>query len=79
MQHSHVDITMVMSPRERKAELIRKGFTVTQIAQLAGVTQPHASHVLKGRHRSARVEQIIANAIGKPISRVFGKPQQRVA
>lgn len=68
---------MVMSARERKAELIRRGFTVTEIARRAGVSQGHASHVLKGRHRSARVEKVIAEAIGKPIRRVF--EQSKVA
>lgn len=60
-----------MSPNERKAELVRRGIKMTDIARELGVTVQHVSSVVLGRDRSPRVEKAVASAIGKPVGRVF--------
>jgi predicted transcriptional regulator len=70
---------MPMLPRKRKAQLIERGVKVSDIAKQVGFSQPFVSRVLHGTRRNAAVEQVIADASGKPVQRVFGKPQQRVA
>lgn len=62
---------MVMSRRERKAQLVLRGIKLRDIAEQLDVTPQHICHVLAGRVRSTRVEQTIADAIGKPVRRVF--------
>lgn len=63
--------SMPMKPADRKAELVRRGVTLADIARALEVSGPHVSQVLYGKRRSPRVEQAIAEAIGKPVSRVF--------
>lgn len=60
-----------MTPADRKAELVRRGVTVSAIARRIGRTQGHVSNVLAGRRRAAVVEQAIADALGMPVERVF--------
>lgn len=62
---------MALTTRERKAGLVLKGITVRSIARDLGVSEGHVSQVLSGLRRSPRVEQAVAEAIGKPVERVF--------
>lgn len=69
---------MSMSRRDRKAELIRAGISMADIARQLGYTPQHISEVVAGRRRAADVEQAVAKAIGKPVSKVF-PPVEAVA
>lgn len=62
---------MPMTPLQRKVALMEKGVTFTEIAKQQGVTVQHVSHVNRGVRRSPSIEKAIADAIGKPIGRVF--------
>ena len=62
---------MPMTANDRKAELVRRGITMTRIAKELGVTVQHVSSVVGGRNRSPRVERAVAEAIGRPTERVF--------
>ena len=63
----------MLQPNDRKAELVRKGVTLTAIAEAATprCSVPHVSQVIAGIHRSARIEQAIAEVIGLPVEDVF--------
>jgi transcriptional regulator with XRE-family HTH domain len=60
-----------MKTIERKVELLKKGVRVADIARELGLSGSHVSLVLSGRSISARVQQAIAEKIGKPVSEVF--------
>lgn len=62
---------MPMTPTERKVELLKRDTTMTALAESLGCTVSHVSHVIHGRRRAPRIEQAIADAIGKPVKRVF--------
>ena len=62
---------MPMKPVEIKVELLRKGVTLQAIADDLKVSQPHVSQVVWGKRRSPRVEQAVADAIGRPVNKVF--------
>lgn len=57
-----------------RQEMAEKSIKVNDIAQLLGVTHVAVSKVIHGRGRSARVEDAIATAIGKPVAEVFPDP-----
>lgn len=63
---------MPMTPAERKAELVKNGTKIIDIAKALGVSQAHVSRVVKGERRSPTVEAAVADAIGKPVKKVFG-------
>lgn len=63
---------MTMTPRDRKAELMRKGTTLSAIAAQLDLTPSHVSQVNRRLRTSPLVEQAIADAIGKPVKQVFG-------
>jgi hypothetical protein len=63
--------TMPMTPVEIKVELLRKGVTLASIAQDLELTAGHVSQVVWGKRRSADVEKAVAEAIGRPVSKVF--------
>lgn len=63
---------MPMTPNSRKAALVERGITITSIAEELGVTVSHVAQVVRGEKESPRVEQAVANAIGKPVEEVFG-------
>jgi lambda repressor-like predicted transcriptional regulator len=63
---------MPMSPNDRKAELVRKAQTMTDIARQLGVSVSHVAQVVAGKRRSPSVERAVSEAIGKPVERVFG-------
>lgn len=60
-----------MSPLDRKIALLKRDTTLTAIASDLDVTVSHVSQVLAGKRRSPRVEQAVAELIGKPVSQVF--------
>lgn len=60
-----------MSPADRKAELVRNGQKMVRIARELGVSVSHVSLVVSGFRRNRRVEQAVADAIGKPLDGVF--------
>lgn len=60
-----------MTPQDRKAELVRRQKTMAEIARSLGVTTTHVAQVVRGRHRSKRVEQAVADALGLPVEDVF--------
>lgn len=62
---------MAMTPNERKAALMLRDVTISEIARGLGVTVGHVSHVVAGNRRSPNVEQAIADAIGQPLADVF--------
>lgn len=62
---------MTLTPNERKAELVRLGLTQAGIARDHGVKRAHLHLVLMGVRRSERIEQAIADAIGRPVDEVF--------
>lgn len=60
-----------MTPNERKAELVRNGRTMADIARELGCSIAHVSHVVAGRRRAPEVERAVAVAIGRPVTMVF--------
>jgi transcriptional regulator with XRE-family HTH domain len=62
---------MPMTPIEIKVELLRKGLTLAGIARDLNVSGAHVSQVVSGKRRSQVVERAVAEAIGKPVARVF--------
>ena len=61
----------MLSPRERKAELVRRGIKLVTIAKREGVAPSSVSLVLTDVRRSEKIEKAIARAIGKPVDEVF--------
>ena len=51
--------------------MVIKGITGTWVAKKAGCTKQYISAIIKRRRSNFLVEQIIAEAIGKPINEVF--------
>lgn len=68
---------MPLTPNDRKAELLRKGLTMSAVARQLEVSANHVALVVAGKRRSPRVEQAIADAIGIPVRKVF--PAERTA
>lgn len=64
---------MPLSPLDRKAELVRRGISMSEIARRLGVTSQHVSSVVAGKRRSPRIEEEVARSIEKPAARVFGE------
>jgi Ner family transcriptional regulator len=63
---------MPLTIPQRKAALVLREITLADIARDLGVTYQHVWQVVVGRRRSARVEEAIAERIGKPPEKVFG-------
>jgi putative transcriptional regulator len=64
-------VNMAMRPPEIKAELVRRERTMSEIARRLEVTPSHVAQVVAGKRRSPTVERAVADAIGKPVSKVF--------
>jgi len=60
-----------MNPTEIKIELLRNGISQAEIAKKTNVTRSMVNLVVNGKARSAKIESIIAFAIGKPVEIVF--------
>lgn len=63
---------MPMNPLERKAELVRRGIRVLDVAGLLGLSPSRVSSVLSGLSRNRRVEEAIASQIGSDRLTCFG-------
>lgn len=62
---------MAMHPLERKAALVLKKTSITQVARDLGFSYGHVAEVLHGRRRHPRTEEGIAAVIGLPVHEVF--------
>lgn len=62
---------MPLTPQDRKAELVRRGLTMSDVARQLDLSLNHVSKVIAGERRSPRVEQAIAELIQRPVHRVF--------
>jgi lambda repressor-like predicted transcriptional regulator len=62
---------MPLSPNDRKAELVRRGVSMSEIARRLEVTPQHVSQVISGDRRSTPVEAAVAAAIGMAVAEVF--------
>lgn len=69
---------MPMTPMDRKVELMRREKKLTDIAKQLEVSVNHVSQVVAGKRRSPRVEEAVAQVLGKPVTQVF-EPSQTVA
>jgi len=70
---------MPMTPRDRKAELVRAGVSQASIAAATGYSQAHVSDVLRGSRRNESIELAIATAIGCDVDAVFAPREQTTA
>lgn len=70
---------MPLTPQDRKAELVRKGLSMSDVARQLDLSLNHVSKVIAGERRSPRVEQAVAELIGMPVTKVFPKPLARAA
>jgi transcriptional regulator with XRE-family HTH domain len=52
-------------------QLRRRGLTGADIARRAGVSRGQVSDVMTGRRRSQKVRQLIAEALGKEVEKIF--------
>jgi predicted transcriptional regulator len=66
-----------MEPNERRAELIRRGIQIKDIASDLGIAAASVSQVIANTKRTYYVRAAIAKAIGKPVEEVF--PSQETA
>lgn len=62
-----------MKPNEIKAEIMRRGLSLTSIAAEAKCTMPEISMCISGDRIYPRIRRIIASRLGKPVERVFGR------
>jgi len=79
---SRVRTMVALTTLQRKAALMEKGVTQAQIAATLGISEQQVSQVMnceRTERRSRRVEQAIADAIGKPVAKVFPKATQGAA
>ena len=53
------------------AELVRRGITQAEIARRLGLDRRTVNHIVRGRGRSRRVEELIAELIGKSAATLF--------
>lgn len=62
-----------LSPNEIRAELIRRGIKIKDIAEQAGVTGEAVSMVIsnKSTYKGYKVRPFIAKAIGKPVNCIW--------
>lgn len=60
-----------MKPREIKADLIRKGLTLTSIADELGCTKQEVSMCISGGGLYQKIRDAIANHLDKPVSEIF--------
>lgn len=63
------DTKVVLTRADRKERLGHGG--LREIARLAGVTDSFVSHVVAGRKRHQRIEDLITGRIGRPGEEVF--------
>ncbi len=64
-----------MHPEEIKAALRIKGVTLTALAQEMGLSRSMVTQVIYGYARSKRVEERIAQILGKSINAIWTMPK----
>jgi lambda repressor-like predicted transcriptional regulator len=64
-----------MHPEEIKAALRIKGVTLTALASELGLSRSMVTQVIYGYARSKRVEERIAQLLGKSISAIWVRPK----
>lgn len=62
-----------MTPNEIRAELTKRGLSLTTIAADADCTVPEISMCISGDRIYPQIREVIASKIGRSVSRVFGK------
>ncbi len=60
-----------MHPEEIKAAMRMKGFTQAVIADELEVAQSSVAQTIAGRIRSSRIQQRIAQIIGRPVAEIW--------
>lgn len=60
-----------MGALEIRAELLKRGVRLVDIANKLGVDRSLVSHVLSGRERNVRVREAIASELGVSVSDLF--------
>jgi putative transcriptional regulator len=56
-----------MHPADVTALLRKSGFSISTLADLAGVTRTAVGNVINGRSRSAAIEQLMSNQLAVPL------------
>lgn len=56
-----------------KAMLVERGIKITDIAKKAGVSRITVSVVITGKGKSRHIQQTIADVLGKPYKKLWGK------
>lgn len=69
-----------MKPNEIRAEIIRRGLSLTKIAEKAGCSVPEISMCISGTRIYPSIRRVIARQLGRRVTDVFGKhhPQPKV-
>lgn len=62
-----------MDALEIKRALAGRGVTQTAIAESVGKSKQLVGDVIRRHRRNADIERAVAEAIGKPVKRVFGE------
>lgn len=60
-----------MTPKELKILFIEKNITQAELAREAGTSQAMIHHIVQGRSRSRRIENIIAKRVQRPAVSIF--------
>jgi lambda repressor-like predicted transcriptional regulator len=60
-----------MEPQDIKAELVRRKVKQADIARQVGHSAPFVNDVISRKRRSPAIEKAVAEAIGKPLKKVF--------
>lgn len=71
--------SVFMKPNEIRAALVLRGITVTSIADRVGAKRPNVSMVISGARPTQRIRAAIAEAIGKPVDKVFPPDNKEAA
>lgn len=58
---------MSQKARNIKAELVRRGIKIKDIAQLLGVTSQAVCQDIAGRRTTPRIQEAIDNALSQPV------------
>lgn len=62
-----------MKPREIKAELVRKGIALQEIADEVGCDKSQVSNCIRGKGLYQNVREIIAKSLNKEVHEIFKK------
>ena len=67
-----------MHPEEIKAALRIKGVTLTALAAKLDLSRSMVTQVIHGYARSKKVEELIAQILGKPVTAIWAAPKPRL-